>query len=166
MLQLLIFCNASTPNVIVSVGTASYMAKRGLFGSRDEEISGALVSSVDTTDPLMCNYSPGEEATSTLRGSIMLIPRGECTFQKKAYAAKRRYGVSGVLIYDNLSSKYRWNETTEEIIFPRDQWEYECENGYGTLELPEMPFDPPLYNGDPPLYNASVMDDILIGFDE
>ena len=156
LLQLLIFCNASTPNVIVSVGIDSYLAKRGLFGSSDEEISGVLVSSVDTDDPLMCNYSPGEETTSTLRGSIMLIPRGECTFQKKVYAAQERFGVSGVLIYDNLSSKYRWNETEEEIIFPRDQWDYECENGYGTLELPEMPFDPPQYN-------ASVMDDILIG---
>ena len=121
--SLLTFCFASTPNVIVSVGGESWMAKRGLFGSK-EDISGDLIHSPDS-DPLMCNYDPEQDPTPVSGTKIMLIPRGTCTFKKKAYAARQQFGVSGVLIYDTLSSKYAWNETTQRVDFPQPQTHYE-----------------------------------------
>ena len=152
--SLLTFCFASTPNVIVSVGGESWMAKRGLFGSK-EDISGDLIHSPDS-DPLMCNYDPEQDPTPVSGRKIMLIPRGTCTFKKKAYAARQQFGVAGVLIYDTLSSKYMWNETTQRVDFPQAQTHYECENGFGTLDFGSVILDPPEYN-------ATVMDPLLIG---
>jgi hypothetical protein len=141
---------ASTPNVIVNVGGNEYMAKRGLFGSK-EDVTGELVLAPES-DPLLCNYDGSQEATPLSTDSIMLVPRGSCSFEHKAYAAKQLFGVVGVFIYDNMAARYGWDEETERVIFPEDRVEYECENGFGTMENLDF---------DPPKYNATVLDSIL-----
>eukprot|EP00980_Cylindrotheca_fusiformis_P007925 scaffold1697_cov120-Cylindrotheca_fusiformis.AAC.7 len=140
---------ASTPNVIVSVGGNKYMAKRGLFGSK-KDVTGELVLAPEF-DPHLCLYNASEEAFPPSSDSIMLVPRGGCSFEQKAYAAKQ-FGVVGVLIYDNMASRYGWDSEKEAVVFPRDQWDYECDNGYGTMENLDL---------DPPRYNATLLDPIL-----
>lgn len=141
---------ASTPNVIVNAGGNEYMAKRGLFGSK-EDVTGELVLAPES-DPLLCNYNGSQTATPLSSDSIMLVPRGSCSFEQKAYAAKQQYGVVGVFIYDNMAARYGWDAENERVIFPRDQWDYECDNGFGTMDNLDL---------DPPRYNATVLDSIL-----
>jgi hypothetical protein len=141
---------ASTPNVIVSVGGSDYMAKRGLFGSK-EDVTGELVLAPES-DPLLCNYNGTQEATPLSTDSIMLVPRGACSFEQKAYAAKQLFGVVGVFIYDNMAARYGWDEEAERVIFPLERDDYECANGYGTMENLDL---------DLPKYNATVLDSVL-----
>lgn len=151
---------ASTPNVVVTVAgvDTEWEAKRGVFGSTDDELSGELVLAPEY-DSLLCEYSnetrevplePIDPLPSS--NTIMLAARGVCTFESKALAAKRLYGAKGVLIYDNLSARYRFDKKKNEVTFPREQWDYECENGYGVVY--NLDLDPPAYNGD-------VLDQIL-----
>jgi hypothetical protein len=135
----------ATPNVKVTIGSTEYLAKRALFGSKDD-FSGELIKAPDS-DPLLCNYDKIKTPTSN-PNSIMVIPRGECTFEKKAFVARKLFGVAGVLIYDNLSAKYGFDEKTDRVTWPSKQWDYECENGFGTVMNLPVPFDPPKYNAD------------------
>ncbi|OEU18999.1 hypothetical protein FRACYDRAFT_237291 [Fragilariopsis cylindrus CCMP1102] len=56
----------------------------------------------------------------------MLVPSGECSFERKAYAASAFYGAKAILIYDRLAARYRWDSTSEREIFPIDKLDYEC----------------------------------------
>jgi len=127
------------------------MAKRGLFGAK-QDVTGELVLAPES-DPLLCNYNGTQTASILSSPSILLVPRGECSFERKAYAAKQLYGVVAVFIYDRLSARYGWDAENERVIFPRAQWDYECANGLGTMKNLEL---------DPPRYNSTGLDSILI----
>ncbi|CAJ1961189.1 unnamed protein product [Cylindrotheca closterium] len=144
------FTLASTPNVIVSVGGNEYLAKRGLFGSK-EEVGGELVLA-PASDPLLCNYNGTQTASPLSAASILLVPRGDCSFEQKAHAARQLYGVVGVFIYDTLSARYGWDAENERVNFPRAQWDYECANGFGTMKNLAL---------DPPKYNSTELDSVL-----
>lgn len=126
------------------------MAKRGLFGSK-EDVTGELVLAPES-DPLLCNYNGTQTAIPLTAASILLVPRGECSFEQKAYAAHKLYGVVGVFIYDTLSARYGWDTENERVNFPRAQWDYECENGYGTMKNLAL---------DPPKYDSTALDSVL-----
>ena len=85
-------------------------------------------------------YPKPDDRNST----VMLVPRGECSFERKAYAAKHFYGAKGIMIYDQLSARYGWNTSTDEMIFPQDKVDYDCGNGNTIMK--NLPFDPPAYN--------------------
>ncbi len=155
---LFVTTKASTPNVIVSINGVeqTWLAKRGLFGSDADRVQGRLVHA-PAYDELLCEYYMDRE-NSTITPLvppepwIMMVPRGMCTFERKAYAAKVWYGASGVLIYDNLSARYQWNNETSKVTYPRDEWDYECSNGYGFVYNIEL---------DPPAYGRRTLDPIL-----
>jgi hypothetical protein len=127
-------------------GPMEILAKRAQFGSRDDLLSGTLILSPDY-DLYLCerqvvivvdvevdehgNYK--NHSTSTLppyprpeEDTVMLVPRGECSFERKAYAASAFYGAKAILIYDRLAARYRWDSTSEREIFPIDKLDYEC----------------------------------------
>ena len=149
---------ASTPNVIFSVEDVdgSWLAKRAVFGSEADLVTGVLVHSPEE-DTFLCDYFNEDQDEGLIPSTpdndiIMVVPRGGCSYEKKAFAARELYGSVAVLVYDNLSARYSWNETTKRVIFPRDQYEYECANGFGTAYN---------LNLDPPTYNATIHDPIL-----
>ena len=150
---------ASTPNMIVSIKgvNKTWLAKRALFGSKEDRLEARLVHS-PAYDELLCEYynedrnytvHPVEDHNETW---IMMVPRGTCTFERKAYAAKAWYKASGVLIYDNLSARYQWDNETQKLRYPVDENDYECSFGYGYVENIEL---------DPPPYSRKELDPIL-----
>lgn len=124
-------------------------AKRAQFGSRDRFLEGILVRPPDY-DSFLCNryrknmdlpsYSKPDEKNST----VMLVPRGECSFESKAYAAKHFYGAKAIMIYDRLGARYTWNASTQRVNFPQAILDYECGNGNAVMR--NLPLDPPAYN--------------------
>jgi len=136
------------------------LAKRATFGSRDHFLTGILVRPPDY-DPLLCEryemsvdiFKNGNLGLVTLppypkpdekNSTVMLVPRGECSFERKAYAAKHFYGAKGILIYDRLAARYTWNETTNRVNFPRAISDYECGNGNAVMH--NLTLDPPMYD--------------------
>mmetsp|Transcript_6520 Transcript_6520/g.13851 ORF Transcript_6520/g.13851 Transcript_6520/m.13851 type:complete len:962 (-) Transcript_6520:462-3347(-) len=137
-----------------------FFAKRAQFGSREHYFKGTLVRSPDY-DPFLCEQfivnlemsKDGNPSLATLppykkpdenNPTVMLVPRGECTFEKKAYAAKAFYGAKAIMIYDRLASRYQWDEATNRVVFPKTQRDYECGNGISYMY--DLPLDPPPYN--------------------
>lgn len=99
-------------------------------------------------DPLSCNTD--EEMAEMDQNDIptydsttvMLIPRGRCTFEQKALNAQNRYKVGGIIIYETLASRYGYNETSEEVIYPLNKYDYDCEYGEGYMDASKLTFDP------------------------
>eukprot|EP00934_Nitzschia_sp_Nitz4_P008568 Nitzschia sp. Nitz4//scaffold13_size275219//113576//117825//NITZ4_000867-RA/size275219-processed-gene-0.84-mRNA-1//1//CDS//3329535993//8558//frame0 len=133
---------------------STFMAKRANFGSDAALVEGTLVHSPDL-DPNLCRYdhiTPIPANVNPLSYTlIMLAPRGDCTFEQKAYAAKNFYGASALLVYDSLSVRYGWDMDTQSVVYPTKELDYECENGYGYVY--DLDLDPPVYtsNLDPKL---------------
>jgi hypothetical protein len=141
----------STPNTIFSVqGVAeTWLVKRGEFGSEADTVTGRLLQTPEY-DLYLCEYFNTNRAEPLLpvfpsEDIILAVPRGLCTFEKKAFAAHRMYGATGLLVYDNLSARYRWNTTTERVEYPADELDYECDNGYSVVY--NLTLDPPFYDG-------------------
>jgi hypothetical protein len=150
---------ASTPNVIVSINgvNQTWLAKRALFGSEEKRLEGRLVHS-PAYDELLCDYYEVENHNGSMvpivprETWVMMVPRGGCTFERKAYAAMALYGASGILIYDNLSARYLWDNDTQKMTYPKKLWDYDCDYGYGFVSDIEL---------DPPGYSREVLDPIM-----
>ncbi len=156
---------AAQPDLVVgilpSAGTpVEILAKRAQFGSRIRSLEGTLVRPPGY-DFFLCerfrtNFDVNENGEVNLvtlppyqkpaegNSTVMLVPRGECSFERKAYAAKHFYGAKGILIYDRLGARYTWNENTNSVSFPQAILDYECGNGVSMMY--DLPLDPPAYN--------------------
>ena len=99
-------------------------------------------------DPLLCNTNEEMEnfdendIPSFDPTMVMIVPRGSCTFEQKALNAQVRYNVGGIVIYGSLFSRYGYNETSEEVIWPKDKYDYDCTYGEGSIDINELEFDP------------------------
>lgn len=135
-----------------------FLAKRAQFGTRDRLLEGRLVRPPGY-DFFLCERfqrtievnEDGQVSVVALPpfqkpedSTVMLVPRGECTFERKAFAAKHFYGAKAILIYDRLGARYTWNETSQSVNFPQAKWDYECANGNSMLY--DLPLDPPAYD--------------------
>ena len=129
-----------------------------------------LVPDVNLNDPLLCNEADGVANYESLSISdadpeyVMLVPRGSCSFQRKALSAQR-LGASAVVVYGTLASRYSVNTTaratdykysTADIIFPPELLEFDCSKAMGLVDMSELSFDPLPYN-------AAVNDPLLSG---
>ena len=70
----------------------------------------------DETNALLCDNNNTSiysaiDMPKTNQKFVMLVPRGECTFETKAYHAQL-LGASAVIIYGTLASRYTYNATT------------------------------------------------------
>ena len=79
-----------------------------------------------TTTTATDRATSSSAAASVYQDSVILVGRGQCTFETKAMNAQR-LGASGVIIYGNLASRYSLNNTekgpdhqytTEDIVYP------------------------------------------------
>jgi len=89
--------------------------------------------------------------------SALLVPRGQCSFERKALSAQR-LGASAIIVYGSLSSRYslRYANSTDDcqdascddaktrtdgyytnkdVIWPGDKYDYDC--GFGRAWIPE-----------------------------
>ena len=140
-------------------GQQQWLAKRALFGNEKAAVTGLLVHS-PAYDELLCQYYNTDRnftVTPITPPSgdtwIMMVPRGGCTFERKAFAAKMWFGVSAILVYDNLSARYQWSSTTNRMKrWPEDETDYECSNGFGIVSNIQL---------DPPAYSRQLLDPIL-----
>lgn len=83
-------------------------------------------------NPLLCDNTTTTTAT-LFHNTIVLVPRGDCTFQVKTLQAQR-LGAVGVIVMGSLESRYSINETTKEWIYPQDKYDYDCHNGMAMID--------------------------------
>lgn len=143
----------------------------GTFPSmHKEELSSMPIVWHDTNnpgdDPLLCkNYSE-----TTIRNNnnnnnnkvILLVPRGECTFETKVRNAQNHYDAGAVIVYGTLESRYALNQThkhtknhssssssnedqytMDDIVFPMDKFDYDCQYGQTWIPQSKLRFDQP-----------------------
>mmetsp|Transcript_31189 Transcript_31189/g.68468 ORF Transcript_31189/g.68468 Transcript_31189/m.68468 type:complete len:1004 (-) Transcript_31189:186-3197(-) len=117
----------------------------------------------------------GRKSTTSLTGSnpntVMLVPRGSCTFERKALSAQR-LGATAILVYGTLDSRYALNKTTtttadddhnhnhdqnddddgrtytiDDVLWPQKYYDYDCSRGRAEVPTSLLSFDPLPYNG-------------------
>ena len=105
---------------------------------------------------------------------VLLVPRGGCTFQKKALSAQA-LGASSVVVYNTMASRYGLNETAlvvegedvgedrgttattnttdtrreptfDDILWPRPKKDYDCEMWQAGVPRSLLSFDPLPYD--------------------
>lgn len=94
-------------------------------------------------DPLLCSdVSVDHSSFNDMNNMnnqpfVFIVPRGSCTFQHKALIAQM-YGAAGVIIYGTLAGRYGFNETTMEINYPAEFYDYDCSTtkGGGKVNIP------------------------------
>ena len=117
---------------------------------------------------LLCNEVPLPTQQQQSSGrQVLIVGRGGCTFERKALAAQR-LGADAMIIYGTLAARYSLNSTDRgadyiytgnDIIFPTDKEDYDCDKA--RLEVPLH-----LLSFDPLPYNALINDRQLISTNE
>lgn len=92
-------------------------------------------------DPLLCDEYADDNSSFSNQFKepfVLVVPRGSCTFEHKAIKAQL-LGASGIIIYGTLSSRYAFNETKSEMLFPQELYDYDCSTtkGGGRVEIPK-----------------------------
>eukprot|EP00804_Cyclotella_cryptica_P002454 CCRYP_019175-RA/>CCRYP_019175-RA protein AED:0.00 eAED:0.00 QI:114/-1/1/1/-1/1/1/530/622 len=140
--------HAILPTAIVQINNdISLYASQASFGSSPPAYSdrasiqwGAALPPSD--DALLCSDTANtNNNVNVAPGVAMVVPRGECSFQRKALNAQKM-GASAIIIYGTLSSRYTWNATTDvndaggeggEMIWPADKFDYDCDHGSASI---------------------------------
>lgn len=108
------------------------------------------------TNPLLCNNATSTEDKSSLMGKIVMVPRGVCTFEHKAYIAQT-LGAKAILVFGTLASRYSLNETksinqtdykysVDDIIYPQKSYDYDCNKGRAEIPATSIELEPLPYN--------------------
>jgi len=87
----------------------------------------------------------------TSKEYVMLVPRGGCTFEQKAWSAEL-LGASAIIVYGTLSARYEYNSTTNVTSWPQPKIDYECDNGENWIFGDDLLLNP---------YSASHNDELL-----
>jgi len=135
---------ATSPDLEFSVGKdhVTLFASQASFGSEPAmadtfDPPSNLQSHLPTQPPndnsLMCDAPQ----FSVQEGSILLVPRGVCSFAEKTLNAQNA-GASAIIIYGTLTQSYSVNETTSDIIFPQDKNDYDCDFGSDEIALDSL----------------------------
>ena len=96
-------------------------------------------------DPLLCLGSATDtdaikQAKSDDASFVIVAPRGQCTFESKALAAQN-LGASAIVITGNLASRYSLNETTNEVVYPAEYHDYDCDKATADIPTNKLSFD-------------------------
>ena len=96
-------------------------------------------SSGPSSDKGLCSQEVDSSFSTPTSDFVMLVERGNCTFQNKAANAMNLYGASSVVIYNTIEQMYSRNKTA--LAWPIEQIDYECSNGESyvdpsSLDLP------------------------------
>ena len=121
------------------------------YPSLNQVSSKSPSSSSSSSSKASSSFTPSY--TKIFDGKIVLVPRGQCDFERKALNAQR-LGAHGVIIYNTLESRYDVN-TTNGIVWPV-AGDYGCHNGETWIPKEYFSFSPLPYN-------ATVNDPLLGG---
>jgi hypothetical protein len=150
---------------------------------------GVIPTTPPTDDPYLCNesygwttYSPDSNPNSdgkSYHSTAIFVPRGQCSFERKALSAQR-LGASAIIIYGSLSSRYSLNYTNsttesndaytrndytiQDVVWPIDKSDYDCNNGQAFI--PSNEFTKLNFVKSPGGYDASTNDEYMIGKSE
>ncbi len=101
-------------------------------------------------DPLLClgTSTSIQQQQQSSPNFIIVSPRGQCTFEQKAFHAQK-LGASGLIIYGTLASRYSLNETTiqegnptaADIIYPLEFHDYDCSNSRAEIPIAALSYD-------------------------
>jgi hypothetical protein len=115
-----------------------------------------IVTLSPESNSLLCDNITSVVSGSSSTKTIMLVPRGECTFEVKAHNAQL-LGADAILIYGTLASRYSVNKTKHEderypsydlsdIIYPKASFDYDCLKGRADIPAPDIRLKPLPYN--------------------
>lgn len=123
-------------------------------------------------NPLLCNNVTDNDGSLPLKGSVVIVPRGVCTFEQKAYAAQK-LGAEVILIHGTLASRYSLNETksinhtdyeytVDDIIYPQQLNDYDCNKGRAMIPESAIQMQPLPYNAEhnDPILSGSTNDNL------
>ena len=105
------------------------------------------------SNPYLCDPTITSEASDYFVGSTMLVPRGRCSFERKALTAQQ-LGSNLVVVRNTLESRYGLNVTSstnttyDDILWPQPESDYECGNGRAFIPQNSLSFDPLPYDAD------------------
>ena len=152
-----------------SSSSSSYtlLASQASFGTNIEDLQ-QLDYKLEITDSLLCDNVTQSSSVKEYQNSILLVPRGECTYKFKAYQAQL-LGAKAIIIYNNLASRYSMNTTKhigekypsythEDIIFPQPLYDYDCNLGEANIPTSTLQMKPWPYNSkhNDPLLSPSL----------
>lgn len=158
----------------------SFFVSKALFGSTPAQATAPASTEVPwrklvrspSENPLLCQnitsaatvqQDDNDEKTKT----IMLVPRGACSFQTKAWHAQQ-LGADALIVHGSLSSHYKVNKTThksvytdEDLLYPKEFDDYDCKLGRALVPSAAIaPLDP---NAAESVYDAAKNDPVLSG---
>lgn len=158
-----VICAAVTPDTVIelfasnnsdlSVPTLSTLASKALFGphlhfgkpSSYNDASIPLPIRLPPDDNQLLCDAPSSDATTSFSGTILLIPKGGCTYQRKVYHAQL-LGAKHAIIHATLADKYRSPMQTfmseKATTYPTQDVDYYCENGRSYIPETEIKFIP------------------------
>lgn len=135
--------------------TLTLLASQASFGSwppmkkksTDEEFSYSKVAFTSANDFYMCGDNDDEKQNDNDfveydSNTVLMVPRGFCTFERKALNAQMKYKAGAIIIYGELSSRYDLNSTSQEVVYPQDKWDYDCDYGEGQVSTNDLSFSP------------------------
>jgi hypothetical protein len=115
-----------------STSSSTYYASTAGYGTAPvPALSGAAALLPPATELDLCGPLDGPVDPSFTPPSsafLMVIPRGNCTFQAKTLRAAQ-YGAAAAIIYNTEESMYYRNSSLDGPGFPLDKVDYECSNG-------------------------------------
>mmetsp|Transcript_37272 Transcript_37272/g.42566 ORF Transcript_37272/g.42566 Transcript_37272/m.42566 type:complete len:793 (-) Transcript_37272:239-2617(-) len=137
------FVVGKVPDAEVRVNGVLYRGSYGNFGSRST-YENLTLREPPQDDGLLC-LNQTFKSNRYNQKDVLLVPRGNCSFQFKMFKAQS-LGALGVIIYNTLESRYGGNKTY--VTYPRNKFDYECENGKIQIDDPPFDLDPPTYDGN------------------
>jgi len=177
-------CHAITPTVEMDVEVGrksrnlskySLLASQAFFGGvlpmrgleTEAPVWRLVRSPADNVD--LCTQP--RVSADNKEGTIMLVPRGTCTFERKAYHAQL-LGANAVIVYGSLEGHYSLNMSTsasglpseKDIVWPVSLDDYDCKKGRAVIPKEAIQLDPFPYNAghNNPLLAGNTSDNLCI----
>ena len=116
---------------------------------------------------LLCDNGTDTTSDTTMKGATVLVARGVCSFETKAWNAQQ-LGAAGMIVYGSLASRYSLNETKavhktdykyteDDILYPKEYYDYDCSKGQAKIPASKMQFTPLPYNAE---HNDPLLSDL------
>ncbi len=100
-------------------------ASTAKFGPSLETVEGRMTVP-PSNNKLLCQSTEGSSG-DFWKGSILLVPRGDCTFLTKVMAGQA-LGAKAVIVYNTLASRYKSTNNDTVMVWPESKKDYDCDN--------------------------------------
>ena len=117
----------SSPSYMLLASQASFGSLPEMVGESPEGNPVWELALPPSDNPLLCSNITSAQ-TNLPDSAVLLVPRGSCTFETKALHAQQ-LGAKGIIIYGSLASRYEFNETTQQTLWPQEFYDYDCSKG-------------------------------------